>query len=91
MQENKSFYYNELAIAALTLSMISFVQLLGLEKSITAIVFGILALKSIRQDDSQKGKNFALIGIVLGLIYTVFALVMLPHAIELLKKLAKNI
>jgi len=85
MQREKSLYYNELAIASLTVGVISFIQLFGLEQSITAIVFGILALKRIKQDESQRGKGIALAGIVLGAIYSVLAISMLPHAIEIAK------
>jgi len=88
MQENNSFYYNELAIFAFTLSILSFIPLFGLEKSILAIVFGILALRSIKEDSSQKGKNLALLGIIFGMLYTLFILRMLGPAIEFFKKMA---
>jgi len=91
MQENKPSYYNELAIAAFTLSIISFLQLMGLEKSISAIVFGVLALKAVKQDPQQKGKQLAIIGIVLGIVYTILAFVMLPHVIEVAKKMSQAI
>jgi predicted Kef-type K+ transport protein len=87
MQTEKSSYYNELAIAAITMGIVSFIQLFGLEKSITAIVFGILALKRIRQDETQRGKHLAIWGIVLGALYSFIAFAILPHAIDVLKKI----
>lgn len=88
-KEEKALFYNELAIASLTIGITSFIQLFGLEKSITSIVFGILAFKRLKQDQTQRGKNLAIAGIVLGLIYTVVALVMLPQAIEVAKNIIK--
>ena len=85
METEKSLFYNELAIASLTIGITSFIQLFGLEKGITAIVFGVLALKRLKQDQSQRGKNLATAGVILGAIYTIIALTMLPHAIEIAK------
>lgn len=87
MQTEKSMFYNELAIASLTIGVTSFIQLFGLEKGITAIVFGILAIRRLKVDQSQRGKNLAIAGIVLGGIYTILALAMLPHALEVAKKI----
>lgn len=87
METEKSSYYNELAIASLTVGILSFINLLGLERSITAIVFGILALRRIKQDESQSGKRLAIAGIVLGILYTLVAIAILPQAIELAKKI----
>ena len=91
MKEGNPSYYNELAIAALTLSVISFIPLAGLEKSIPAIVFGIFALKELKQDPSQKGKNIVIAAIALGVVYTVYIFIMLPNIIEVMKKLATAI
>lgn len=87
MQTEKSLFYNELAIASLTIGITSFIQLFGLERSITAIVFGVLALKRLKHDQSQRGKNLAIAGMILGGIYTVLAFAMLPHAIEIAKSI----
>ena len=65
METEKSLFYNELAIASLTIGVTSFIQLFGLEKGITAIVFGILAIKRLKQDQSQRGKNLAIAGVIL--------------------------
>lgn len=58
------------AIASLILGILSFIQLLGLEKAIVAGVFGVLALKEVKTGE-VKDKNFAYIGIALGTIYII--------------------
>ena len=87
MQEDNSLYYSELAIASLTLGVISFVQLFGLEKSIAAIVFGILALRRIKEDQTKSGKRLAQIGLVFGIIYSAIAFAVMPHAIQMVKNM----
>ncbi|MDD5618028.1 MAG: DUF4190 domain-containing protein [Candidatus Omnitrophica bacterium] len=91
MEQEKNTFYNELAIASLTIGILSFIQLFGLERSITAIVFGILALRRIRQDETQKGKKLAIAGIILGVIYTAIAIAIIPHAIELAKNMLNSV
>ncbi len=90
MEQEKNTFYNELAIASLTIGILSFIQLFGLERSITAIVFGILALKRIKHDEAQRGKKLAIVGIVLGVIYTAIAIAMIPHALELAKNIINS-
>ena len=70
--------FNEFAIAAFTMGLLSFVQIAGLEKAICAIVFGILALKKIASpDNSQRGEGLAAASIVLGVIYAIIAVAFL--------------
>jgi len=85
-QENSTFY-SELAIASLTIGVLCFIQLFGLERAIAAIVFGILALKRIRQDETLRGKKMAIAGIILGIIYSLIAIAVIPQAIEIAKKI----
>jgi len=59
---------SEFAIVSLVLGIFSFVTILGLEKPIIAIVFGILALRRIAVSPQYKGKNLAIVGIALGAI-----------------------
>ncbi|HZX45519.1 MAG TPA: DUF4190 domain-containing protein [Candidatus Nanoarchaeia archaeon] len=56
---------SEFAIASVVIGILSFFQLFGLEKPIAAIVFGILAIRSIRKN-KLRGRNLALAGIILG-------------------------
>jgi hypothetical protein len=87
MDTEKSSYYSELAIASLTIGILCFMQLFGLERSIAAIVFGILALRRIKQDETLRGRGLAIAGIVLGIIYSLIAIVIMPQAIELAKSI----
>ncbi|MFH1622366.1 MAG: DUF4190 domain-containing protein [Candidatus Omnitrophota bacterium] len=87
MEQEKSTFYSELAIASLTMGVLCFIQLFGLERSIAAIVFGILALKRIKQDETLRGKKLAIAGIVLGAIYSLIAIAIIPQAIETVKKM----
>ncbi len=65
---------SEFAIASLTLGIISFIQLAGIEKAIAAVVFGILSLRRIAAPESNaRGEGLAAAGIVLGIIYAVIA------------------
>jgi hypothetical protein len=54
-----------LATAALALGALSFIQLLGAEKAILAIVLALLALRG----PLQQGRGRAVAGIVLGTVY----------------------
>lgn len=74
MQQIHKGYVSEFAIASLTLGIISFIQLAGIEKAIVAVVFGVLSLRRIAQPQSDaKGEGLACAGIVLGIIYAIIA------------------
>jgi len=65
---------SELAIASLTLGVLCFIQLGGIEKAIAAVVFGVLALKKIAApQNNDRGEGLACAGIVLGVIYAIIA------------------
>lgn len=68
---------SEFAIASLVLGIVSFIQLAGLEKSILAVVFGILALRRIGRAEGMRGKNLSVAGIVLGIISIIVTIVFL--------------
>ncbi len=59
-----------LAIVSLVVGIISFVQLLGLEKALLAVVLGWVAVKRATPDQAA-GKKYAYAGIVLGALYVV--------------------
>lgn len=69
---------NQFAIASLVVGIISFIQLLGIERAIVAIVFGVLALKGIKQTKGS-GKGIAIAGIVLGVIAIIAVIVALIY------------
>lgn len=75
------------AVASLIVGIFSFIQLLGAEKAILAIIFGILALREIKKNEIT-GKSLAIIGIVLGVIYIVIIIALLPYLGPMLSKLA---
>ena len=71
---------NEFAIASLVLGIFSFIQLLGIEKAALAVIFGFLALREIKRE-KMSGRNLALLGIVLGVVYVVAVLYYLPFTL----------
>lgn len=75
---------NEFAIASLLLGIFSFIQVLGIEKAALAILFGILALREIKKEETS-GRNLAILGIILGVIYVVLVLSVLPYLSQYLK------
>jgi hypothetical protein len=81
--------FNKFAIASLTMGIISFIQIAGMEKAIAAIVFGVLALKGIAAPENrERGEGLAAAAIVLGVIYIIvagialFALMKNPELLE---------
>ncbi len=66
---------NEFAIASLIMGIFSFVRIFNVEKGLIAVVFGILALGKIRKNGQLQGKNFAVIGIALGILSTVATII----------------
>jgi hypothetical protein len=78
------------AIAALVVGIACFLNLLGIEKAIAAIVIGWLGLKDV-EEDQKAGKKLAYAGIILGCAYIVTVTVMLilygPQFIEHIKML----
>ncbi len=60
---------SKLAIFGLVLGIISFLQLLGLEKAVLAIIVSSIALKEMSADNELSGKTFAYTGVILGTVY----------------------
>ncbi len=74
---------------SLVLGILSFVQFLGIEKAVMAIVVGLYAL---RQESEESGvKKFAWPGIILGILYSaVIAGILIfefPKLISVIEKL----
>jgi len=57
----------KLAIAALTMAILSFVHLFGVEKAGMAVVFGVLALKD--PSITPRGQKLAKAAIITGIAY----------------------
>jgi hypothetical protein len=60
------------ATASLMLGLASFVSLLGLEKALLAVVFGYLALKSEPKPALSQRRDWARVGVGLGVAMLVF-------------------
>lgn len=80
---------SKLALISLLLGIFSFINLLGIEKAVLAIIIGIWALKENMQ--TTKYTRLSRIGIMLGVIYLVTIAVIIvfyfPKMILLLGKL----
>jgi hypothetical protein len=50
---------SEFAVASLTMGILTFVNLLAVERAVPAIVFGVLALRRMKADGQLKGKGLA--------------------------------
>ena len=91
MEQEKTTFYSELAIASLTIGVLCFIQLFGLERSIATIVFGVLALRRLKHDETLKGRGLAIAGITLGTIYCLIAIAVIPRAIEVAKNMMSTV
>lgn len=67
-------------------SIFCFIQFFGAEKAILAILFGILAINEIKKE-KLTGRNLAIIGILLGIIYIVLLILLLPYLTHLISRL----
>jgi tellurite resistance protein TehA-like permease len=75
MDEGKRLI-NEFAIASLIMGIFSFVRIFNVEKGIVAVIFGILALKKIKENIQLKGKNFAVAGMILGVVSIIITIIL---------------
>jgi hypothetical protein len=62
------------ATAALVLGIASFISLLGMEKAVLAIAFGLLALKAAPAPGLTRRRGWAKGGIVLGLLHLILVI-----------------
>lgn len=65
------------AKVSILLGIFSFIQLLGAEKAILAIIFWLVAIKS-----SEGRKELAIIGTILGIIYIIIVIIFLPQIMQ---------
>lgn len=59
------------AVASITLGILSFIQIFGLEKALAAGAFGAMALYEMKNDETLGGRRIAVAGLVLGGLYIV--------------------
>ncbi len=82
-----------LAMIALLLGIISFVNLMGLEKGVMAIIVGWWAIREIKEDPARKGTGMAWAGFILGLLSVILIISMLiwkgPQLLQQLRMLEK--
>lgn len=65
VETNQKRSINEFAIAGLTMGVLSFVNLIGFEKAIIAIVFSLLGWRAIKKSN-ERGTWLAIAGMILG-------------------------
>jgi len=71
---------SKFAIIGLVLGIISFFNVLGIEKGVAAIVFSVLGLMEIKKSENTiKGKGMAVTGIVLGAVMIVLAVIFVAN------------
>jgi hypothetical protein len=84
---------SNLAFIALLMGIASFINLLGLEKGLIAIVAGVLAIRELRKAPELSGKSMAWAGAILGALSIVtivfFMILKGPQLLEYLKSLPK--
>lgn len=64
------------AVVSLVLGIVSFIQLLGIERALLSVIFGVIALRQIKNSDELRGEKLAYWGIALGIIYMAVILVL---------------
>ncbi len=93
--ENAKKPMSEFAIASLVLGIASFVQIMGTEKGILAIVFGILALRRLKKDSVLGGKKLAIAGTILGIVSVILVIVMtiifMPKMNEMMLQMQQSV
>jgi len=77
------------ALISLILGIFSFVHLLGMEKGILALIFGLLALKRISRS-GEEGRGFAIGGMILGILSIVLIITVLTLYPEILEALRES-
>jgi len=65
--ETQKPVFSGLALASLVMGILSFVNVFGLEKSLAAVAFALLARRELAVRPEWRGKGLALTGLILGL------------------------
>jgi len=81
---------SKIAVLSFVAGILCFVQLLGIEKALMAVIFGAIALKDVRENQTG-GKNLAYAAIALGSLYivvlAVIAIIKGPSIVQLIKNM----
>ena len=81
---------SKIAVMAMVVGIVCFLNLAGIEKAILAIVAGWFGLKET-ENEAKAGKGFAIAGIVLGSLYIVTITVLLifkgPEFIQMIHRM----
>lgn len=75
------------ATASLLLGIICYIQLLGIERAILAIVFAVLALRSAPQPRLERRRLWAIAGLILGIITIVLVPMIIIFKFDQVKEL----
>lgn len=93
MDEQKNIL-SEFAIASLVIGILSFISLGGIEKAVVAIVFGVLALKRMANENKLSGRRLATAGIILGIFSiiatTTFIIKYLPQVRQQIRQMQRE-
>jgi hypothetical protein len=89
-QNDKKENLSEFAIASLVIGLFSFINVAGIEKAILAIVFGVLALKRMKQDERLAGNKFAKAGIILGGFSIILIISLIVRMYPKIKEIAEE-
>ena len=75
MEEQQKSNLNAFAVARLVIGLLSFIQVIGIEKAAVAIIFGWLALRRTKPGGPEQGRNLAIFGIILGVVYIILVII----------------
>lgn len=79
------------ATASLLLGIICYIQLLGVERAILAIIFAILALKSVPEPRLERRRLWAIAGLILGIITMVLIPLIIIFKFDQVKELIRTL
>lgn len=77
------------ATASLLLGIICYIQLLGMERAILAIIFAIIALRSVPQPRLERRRLWAIAGLILGIITMVLVPLIIIFKFDQVKELIR--
>lgn len=83
---------NTLALASLITGIACFINLLGIEKAVIAIILGVFALREAERNPDIGGKAKSYAGILFGILYLITVIIILlikgPDVLSYIRGLA---